>query len=316
MNVMDWPSKRVLVTGGAGFIGSHLSSKMVELGADVTVLDDCSSGDSSKVPSEANFIEGCITNSDLRSSLLDGIDIVFHLAAIASVPLCESDPLLSDSVNRQASLDIILDAGCPVIFASSAAIYGEPVSIPINETHPIEPLGHYGGQKAAVDYAIRALGVGSNPATALRFFNVVGQGQDPSSQYSGVLSIFIDRATNSLPLTVFGDGEQTRDFIHVSDVISALITCAESLLEQGTMSPAHGEAFNICTGVPVTLNQVVKVIEDSIQGNLECKYQDERAGDIKHSSGDCSKLQDMFDWSPMISLSEGISDLISNSQDV
>ena len=316
MTTMDWSPKRVLVTGGAGFIGSHLSSKVLQLGANVTVLDDCSSGDSAKVPPGANFIEGCITNPEIRESLLNDADVVFHLAAIASVPLCEDDPRHSDLVNRQASLDIILDAGCPVIFASSAAIYGEPVSIPINETHPIKPLGHYGDQKAAVDSAIRSLGVGSNPATALRFFNVFGQGQDPSSQYSGVLSIFIDRATTNRPLTIFGDGEQTRDFIHVSDVISALIACAESLLELGTMSPAHGEAFNICTGKPVTLNQVVKVIDESIEGSLECRYEDERAGDIKHSSGDCSKLQDMFDWSPMISLSEGLSDLISNSQGV
>lgn len=310
---MAWGEMHALVTGGAGFIGSHLSAQLLELGADVTVLDDCSAGDPAKVPNGANFIEGCIAEYATRSSALDGVDVVFHLAAIASVPLCEANPERSDLINRQASLDILLEAGCPVIFASSAAIYGNPVSIPINEGHPIGPLGHYGEQKAAVDDVIRSLGVGSNPATALRFFNVFGQGQDPSSQYSGVLSIFIDRAMGNRSLTIFGDGEQTRDFIHVSDVISALITCAESLLEQGTLSPAHGEAFNICTGLPVTLNQVVEIIDDCIEGELECHHEDERDGDIKYSSGDSSKLQEQFDWSPSISLSDGLLDLISDS---
>ncbi len=313
MNLMDWGSKRVLVTGGAGFIGSHLSAKMLELGADVTVLDDCSAGDSAKVPSGANFIEGCITDSATRSSALEGVDAVFHLAAIASVPLCEAEPERSDMVNRQASLDILLEAGCPTIFASSAAIYGEPVSIPINESHPLTPVGYYGEQKAAVDESIRSLDTSSNPATALRFFNVFGQGQDPSSQYSGVLSIFIDRATSNRSISIFGDGEQTRDFIHVSDVIAALITCGQSLLEQGTASHAHGESFNVCTGQPVTLNQVVKVIEDCLERKLEPDYFEAREGDIKHSSGNPSKLQQNFGWTPKITLSEGLSELISHS---
>jgi len=312
MNFMDWQSKQVLVTGGAGFIGSHLSAKLLELGADVTVLDDCSAGDPVKVPSEAHFIEGCITDSTTRASVLDEVDVVFHLAAIASVPLCEADPERSDQVNRQASLEILQEASCPIVFASSAAIYGEPVSIPINENHPIAPVGHYGGQKADVDNAINSLDKDSNPAVALRFFNVFGQDQDPSSQYSGVLSIFIDRASTNSPITIFGDGEQTRDFIHVSDVIAALITCGESLIEQGTSSPAHGESFNVCSGQPVTLNQVVKVIEDCLGEKLEVGYQQVREGDIKHSSGDSSKLQQKLDWSQNIQLSEGLSDLISN----
>jgi UDP-glucose 4-epimerase len=277
----------------------------------VTVLDDCSAGDSAKVPEAANFIEGCITDSATRTSALDGVDAVFHLAAIASVPLCEANPEWSDKVNLQASLKILQEASCPIVFASSAAIYGEPVSIPINEDHPIAPVGHYGEQKAAVDNAIRSIGVDSNSAAALRFFNVFGKGQDPSSQYSGVLSIFIDRSTSNRPITIFGDGEQTRDFIHVSDVIAALITCGESLIEQGTSSPAHGESFNVCTGQPVTLNQVVKVIEDSIGNKLEVGYDKARDGDIKYSSGDSIKLQQNFGWAPKTTLSEGISDLIS-----
>ena len=291
MFTMDWQSKRVLVTGGAGFIGSHLSAILLELGADVTVLDDCSAGDSAKVPEAANFIEGCITDSATRTSALDGVDAVFHLAAIASVPLCEADPAWSDIVNLQASLEIISAANCPVIFASSAAIYGEPVEIPIAENHPISPVGYYGQQKAAID--------------------VYGAGQDPSSQYSGVLSIFIDRASTGRQITIFGDGEQTRDFIHVSDVVQALLLTGSSLVDSGVSSPAHASAFNICTGSPVTLNEVVDVISSHVEGDVAVSYEEGREGDIKHSSGDSTKLQSTFDWKPETSLTDGLLSLLS-----
>ena len=308
-----WADKRVLVTGGAGFIGSHLSSKLLDLGADLTILDDCSVGDSTKVPSGVNFIEGSITDAEIRSSTLEGMDVVFHLAAIASVPLCEAEPELSDLVNRQASLDILLEAGCPIIFASSAAIYGEPISLPINENHPITPVGNYGEQKAVVDEAIHSLDKNSNPATALRFFNVFGQGQDPSSQYSGVLSIFIDRATSNSPITIFGDGEQTRDFVHVSDVVSGLIKCGESLIEYGTLSPAHSEVFNVCGGHPISLNKIILMIGELLSSKLEVHYASPRKGDIMHSFGDSSKLQMMFQWQPKIGLKEGLNEMINSS---
>ena len=311
MFTMDWQSKRVLVTGGAGFIGSHLSAILLELGADVTVLDDCSAGDSAKVPEAANFIEGCITDSATRTSALDGVDAVFHLAAIASVPLCEADPAWSDRVNLQASLEIISAANCPVIFASSAAIYGEPVEIPIAENHPISPVGYYGQQKATIDANICSLDSQSTPACALRFFNVYGAGQDPSSQYSGVLSIFIDRASTGRQITIFGDGEQTRDFIHVSDVVQALLLTGSSLVDDGVSSPAHASAFNICTGSPVTLNEVVDVISSHVEGDVAVSYEDGREGDIKHSSGDSAKLQSTFDWKPETSLTDGLLSLLS-----
>jgi len=311
MFIMDWQTKRVLVTGGAGFIGSHLSAILLELGADVTVLDDCSAGDSSKVPKAANFIEGCITDSATLTSALHGVDTVFHLAAIASVPLCESDPVWSDKVNLQASREIISQANCPVVFASSAAIYGEPVEIPIAETHPISPVGNYGHQKAEIDANICSLDSQSTPACALRFFNVYGAGQDPSSQYSGVLSIFIDRASRGQQITIFGDGEQTRDFIHVSDVVQALLKTGSSLLKSGTASPAHATSFNICTGNPVTLNEVVSVLSSHMGGEISVAYEKSREGDIKHSSGDSTKLQSTFDCKPETSLENGLSSLLS-----
>jgi UDP-glucose 4-epimerase len=308
---MEWVGKHVLVTGGAGFIGSHLSAKLLSLGASVTVIDDLSAGDMGRVPKGVNIIEGCITDSASLSNAIQGSDVVFHLAAIASVPLCEADPAWSDRVNLQASLEIISAANCPVIFASSAAIYGEPVEIPIAENHPISPVGYYGQQKATIDANICSLGPQSTPACALRFFNVYGAGQDPSSQYSGVLSIFIDRASTGRQITIFGDGEQTRDFIHVSDVVQALLLTGSSLVDSGVSSPAHASAFNICTGSPVTLNEVVGVISSHMEGDVAVSYEDGREGDIKHSSGDSTKLQSTFDWKPETSLTDGLLSLLS-----
>jgi len=308
---MEWAGKHVLVTGGAGFIGSHLSAKLLSLGASVTVIDDLSAGDMDRVPKGVNIIEGCITDSALLLSAMQGSDAVFHLAAIASVPLCEADPAWSDRVNLQASLEIISAANCPVIFASSAAIYGEPVEIPIAENHPISPVGYYGQQKATIDANICSLDSQSTPACALRFFNVYGAGQDPSSQYSGVLSIFIDRASTGRQITIFGDGEQTRDFIHVSDVVQALLLTGSSLVDDGVSSPAHASAFNICTGSPVTLNEVVDVISSHVEGDVAVSYEDGREGDIKHSSGDSAKLQSTFDWKPETSLTDGLLSLLS-----
>ena len=308
---MEWAGKHVLVTGGAGFIGSHLSAKLLSLGASVTVIDDLSAGYMDRVPKGVNIIEGCITDSALLSNAMQDSDAVFHLAAIASVPLCEADPAWSDKVNLQASLEIISAANCPVIFASSAAIYGEPVEIPIAENHPISPVGNYGQQKATIDANICSLGPQSTPACALRFFNVYGTGQDPSSQYSGVLSIFIDRASTGRQITIFGDGEQTRDFIHVSDVVQALLLTGSSLVDDGVSSPAHASAFNICTGSPVTLNEVVGVISSHVDEEISVAYEDGREGDIKHSSGDSTKLQSTFDWKPETSLTDGLLSLLS-----
>lgn len=308
---MEWAGKHVLVTGGAGFIGSHLSAKLLSLGASVTVIDDLSAGYMDRVPKGVNIIEGCITDSALLSNAMQDSDAVFHLAAIASVPLCEANPAWSDKVNLQASLEIISAANCPVIFASSAAIYGEPVEIPIAENHPISPVGNYGQQKATIDANICSLGPQSTPACALRFFNVYGAGQDPSSQYSGVLSIFIDRASTGRQITIFGDGEQTRDFIHVSDVVQALLLTGSSLVDDGVSSPAHASAFNICTGSPVTLNEVVGVISSHVDEEISVAYEDGREGDIKHSSGDSTKLQSTFDWKPETSLTDGLLSLLS-----
>lgn len=310
VNRMDWAGLRVVVTGGAGFIGSHIATTLADSGAIVTVLDDLSTGSEEVIPTGVKFIKGSITDVELLKSTLEEQDAVFHLAAIASVPRCESEPTYSDEVNRLASLKILGLANCPVIFASSAAIYGEPVRIPIDESHPISPLGRYGEQKASIDQFIRRPNSHSTPATALRFFNVYGPGQDPSSQYSGVLSIFIDRAKSKRGLEIFGDGEQTRDFVHVSDVVSACVKACESLLQQGTDSPLHAAAFNVCTGEAVTLNQIITTMESTLGTSLDLTYSAARVGDVRESLGDPSKLKSSLDWEPQVSLESGLADLL------
>ena len=309
--VMDWSGLTVGVTGGAGFIGSHLVDSLVVRGATVVVLDNFSSGKADQVPSSVRLVSGSVADSTARSEALSGCDAIFHIAAIASVVACEEDPEKSASVNREASLAILAEASCPVVFASSAAIYGNPQQLPVSESHPIEPLSHYGADKAAADAAIRSLGDSAPPAVAMRFFNVYGPRQDPSSPYSGVLSIFTTRAITGEPVTIFGDGLQTRDFIHVTDVVDALVQSAESLLVEGTMSPLHSRAFNVCTGRPVTLLDVVSAIESNTGKMMQVTHEPTRAGDIRDSEGDPSALKEVLAWNPQVELEQGLVDLLN-----
>ena len=309
-----WQGRHALVTGGAGFIGSHLVDSLLAAGASVVVLDDCSSGRTAQVPEGAEFVSASISDASSRSTALSGCSAVFHLAAIASVVRCEEDPELSASVNRQASLDLLAEAGIigvgAFVFASSAAVYGEPQHLPITESHPLAPLATYGADKAVVDEAITTLGIEGIAATALRFFNVYGSRQDPSSPYSGVLSIFTQRASSGEGVTIFGDGLQTRDFVHVSDVVSAMMSAGESLLTHGTASPAHATPFNVCSGVTVTLLDVVAALDAITQQPMDVTHAPAREGEIRDSFGDPAALTAALDWTPEVTLEEGLRDLM------
>jgi len=196
------------------------------------------------------------------------------------------------------------------VFASSAAIYGEPQHLPITESHPLAPLATYGADKAVVDEAITTLGIEGVAATSLRFFNVYGSRQDPSSPYSGVLSIFTQRASSGEGVTIFGDGLQTRDFVHVSDVVSAMMAAGESLLTLGTASPAHATPFNVCSGVTVTLLDVVAALDVITQQPLNVTHAPAREGEIRDSFGDPAALTAALDWTPEVTLEEGLRDLL------
>lgn len=318
-----WAGKKVLVTGGAGFIGRHLVTGLTDAGATVVVLDDLSTGKSDPLPGGATLVKGCISDAAKRKEVLEGVDFVYQLAAIASVPKCQKDPEGSKKVNKDAALAFLKESPGPVVFASSAAIYGVPEGVPISETHPIKPISNYGSDKAAVDEAIRG-GECEKGATAMRFFNVYGKGQDPSSPYSGVLSIFAKRAEEDKGVDVLGDGLQTRDFVHVSDVVCALMSVGAMLLEKGKEAPVAAKAFNVCTGKAVTLLDVLEAMRQISGKKLEVTHKPARDGDIKESLGSPAALQSALSqpecgctgrskasgWEARMTLENGLRDIL------
>ena len=291
--------RRVLVTGGAGFIGSHLVDALLAAGASVRILDDLDPGTSTHVPAQAEFLCGDVADESTLTGALDGIDLVYHLAAIASVPRCEAEPVRSEAVNLAAVRTLVERADVPVVFASSAAIYGVPRTESVAEDHPIAPLGRYGEQKAAADALICEAG-----HVAMRFFNVYGARQNPSSPYAGVLSIFCERAREEGGLVLFGDGEQTRDFIHVSDVVAALLATGANFDSMG------GCAYNVCTGSAHSLLEVVEMLRGLTGAALPIDFQPARSGDIRHSLGDPSALGEALGWSAEVALEDGLADLL------
>jgi len=306
---------RVLVTGGAGFVGTHLVNALIADGADVIVLDDLSNSNTDHLNSRAALINGSVTDEQKRGEALAGAEVVMHLAAIASVSLCEEKPELSALVNRDAAIELARqsrEAGVSAfIFVSSAAIYGEPTIIPIDENHPQVPIGVYGSHKAEADDVILAMADSGLPLTVIRPFNIYGVGQDPASSYSGVLTIFSNRAKAGQPLTVFGDGEQTRDYIHVSDIVSSLCAVASSLVEKGEASPCHGRPFNSCSGHSTSLNQIITALGDALGKPLQVVNESPRQGDARESVGDGQALHSAIGWKSSVSLEDGLSQLLN-----
>ena len=236
-----------LVTGGAGFIGSHLCDALIARGDTVRVLDDLSTGHRSNLPAPATLIEGDVANPAIVALAMAGVDGCFHLAAIASVEKGITEWLGTHNANVTGTitvLDAIRRQGTkiPVVYASSAAVYGDAATVPIAETEPRMPLSAYGADKYACELHARvASHVHGIPTVGFRFFNVYGPRQDPKSPYSGVISIFCERIAAGVPIDIFGDGQQTRDFIYVLDVVAALLAawhCARPTRRSSTSAPA------------------------------------------------------------------------------
>ncbi len=273
-----------LVTGGAGFIGSHLCDALVGRGHQVRVLDNLSTGSRANLPSGAKLIEGDVADPDAVARAMEGVDGCYHLAAIASVEKGVTDWLgthranltgtitVFDAIRRQASR-------IPVVYASSAAVYGDSRIVPIPETADRVPLSAYGADKYGSELHARvASHVHAIPTVGLRFFNVYGPRQDPRSPYSGVISIFCERIISGTPITIYGDGQQTRDFVYVADVVTALLAAM-------ALEPAHASIFNICTGVPTSVEALARLIAEVSGKPLEIRHQPPRAGEIRHSLG-------------------------------
>ncbi|HJM66707.1 MAG TPA: NAD-dependent epimerase/dehydratase family protein [Candidatus Thalassarchaeaceae archaeon] len=302
----------VLVTGGAGFIGQHLTTELLSLGRKVTVLDDFSTGLTLAPHPMLRVIEGDISNPLIREEALYQVKSVINLAAIASVSLCESEPELSSKVNFLAAENLFREASnrdvSAILHASTSALYGVPEELPLTENSSIHPIGKYGLDKESAENAL--LSIKTTPVCALRLFNVFGLGQKRGSPYSGVLTIFADRISKQQPLTIFGDGLQTRDFIHVKDVVSAFISCLYDLEKEGQKSMVNGKKFNVCSGESLTLLDVVEAFSSASTLLPEINFEPPREGDILHSLGSFDELNKSIGWTPTQDFSQRLGELL------
>ncbi len=298
---------RYLVTGGAGFIGSNTVDELVKRGNQVIVLDDLSTGNEDNLLSAANKIEfvlGTIADLNLLRSVCRGIDYVIHLAARTSVPKSVRDPIETNRINVDGTLNVLVAARDArvrrVVFACSSSIYGETPTLPKCETMIPAPISPYGVSKLAGErYGFAFNKVYGLEFISLRYFNVFGPRQNPSSPYSGVLSLFNAAVQKGLPATIFGDGEQSRDFTYVSNVVEANLLACEA-------EGAAGMAFNLGTSNRYTLNYTLQVLENIAGRTIERKYDSPRNGDIRHSQADISLAQKILGYKPRVGFEEGL----------
>ena len=296
-----------LVTGGCGFIGSHLCEALLAQGHAVRVLDDLSTGTLANLPSAATFIRGSVTDPVATANALEGSHGCFHLAAVASVERCRLDWGGAHSVNLTGTVTLLEAIArrpqrerIPFVYASSAAVYGNSNALPITEDSAKRPTSAYGADKYACElHASVAAEVHAIPSTGLRFFNVYGPRQNPASPYSGVISIFADRIRQGGPLAIFGDGNQTRDFVAVADVVSALIQAM-------TRRQVGAEVYNVCTGHPTSVLALASLLGSIFGNRPNLEFRPSRVGEIKHSVGSNLNARTGMDWSPKTPLDFGL----------
>jgi UDP-glucose 4-epimerase len=298
---------RFLVTGGAGFIGSHLVEALLDDGHAVRVLDDLSSGNSGNLPGAVEFIKADVADPDTVGRAFDGIEGCFHLAAIASVEQCNREWLRTHQVNLTGTINIFNAARrlrrrseVPVVYASSAAVYGERHTTPVGEKSCAVPLSAYGADKRACELHARAAGVTHGVrTTGLRFFNLYGPRQDPRSPYSGVIAIFIDRLRRGEPVEIFGDGEQVRDFTFIADGISALRRAM-------AVASVRAPVYNVCTGTGTTVRRLAETIAALCATEPTVEYRPRRGGEIQISIGDPRHSADELGFRARTSLVDGL----------
>lgn len=290
----------VLITGGAGFIGSHLATVLIP-NNDVRILDSFVSGSRANVPNEATLIEGDLRDDDALARATDGVDLIFHEAALVSVQRSIEDPLTSHDVNVDATLSLLEAAreqNARVVLASSAAIYGHPNQVPVTENEPKTPTSPYGLDKLTIDhYARQYHTLYGLETVALRYFNVFGPRQ-AGGDYSGVISIFLEQALAGEPITVNGDGTQTRDFVYIDDIARANL--------QAATTDAVGEGYNIGTGTAISIRDLAELVRDITDTESDIIHTEPREGDIEHSVGNISKANTHLNYEPTVSFQEGL----------
>lgn len=299
--------RNYLVTGGAGFIGSHLVEKLVSLGCRVRVLDDFSTGKEENLKDLADRIEvikGDIRDRDLCFRAAEGMEVILHQAALASVPRSVAEPVLAHEINVTGTLNLLLAAGKSgvksFVFASSSAVYGDDQIFPKKEGSEGKPLSPYAAQKFASEKYCQVFSAlyGFN-AVCLRYFNVFGPRQDPHSQYAAVIPIFITRMLRGQPPIIFGDGQQSRDFIYVENVVRANLLAAEA-------AGFRGEVFNIGSSERVTINALAQEISSHLNLSIKPIYAEPRPGDIKESYADVSRAEKILGFKPEIDFRQGL----------
>jgi len=303
---------KTLITGGCGFIGSHLAEALVAEGVDVRVLDNFSSGKPENLKGFGSGIE--VIRGDIRDPValrdaVKGVDHIFHEAALVSVAVSVEQPDENDAINIRGTLNVLQAAREAnvkrVVLASSAAVYGNNPELPKRETMLPEPESPYALGKLAGEYYLklfsRLYGV---ETVSLRYFNVFGPRQDGTSMYSGVISRFVDDIRQGRAPTIFGDGGQTRDFVFVKDVVQA------NLLAMRTPSAGKGEIFNVATGRQASLLQLWETLKTITGSTLAPQFREARAGDIRHSLADISNIQRSLGYEPAFSLEDGLRALL------
>lgn len=290
---------KALVTGGCGFVGSHLVDRLIAEGHSVAVLDNLSSGKRENLNAKASLTQGDIADAAVVETLVSQAEVVFHLAAIASVQVCEEQPEVAARTNVTGT-ELLFKAAAkkqiPVVYASSAAVYGDNPDLPLSETSSTTPLGNYGRHK--LQNEVIAAANKDAPSVGLRFFNIYGPRQDARSPYSGVISKFMSQAIAGQPLTFFGDGGQTRDFIYVADIVS--------LLMQSWKHAKGCEVFNGCTGNQVSLKELADTILSVASSRSPTQHALGRAGDIRHSLGSPLKASNILSFTAQTPLAEGL----------
>jgi len=295
-----------LVTGGAGFIGSHLTEELLRRGERVRVVDSLITGKRQNLAhlTGVEFMEGDLADAAVASAAVKGIDYVLHQAAIPSVPRSVQDPITSNRANIDASLNVLVaarDAGVKrVVYAGSSSAYGNTPTLPKVETMPTAPLSPYALQKlVAEQYCQMFTQLYGLETVTIRYFNVFGPRQDPSSPYSGVISLFISALCEGRQPAIYGDGEHTRDFTYVANVVDGVLRACQA-------EGASGEVINVATGGRISLNQLFRTVRDLVGANIEPRYEAPRAGDVKDSQADIGKAERLLGYRPSVPFEEGL----------
>jgi nucleoside-diphosphate-sugar epimerase len=297
---------RFLVTGGAGFIGSHLAEELTRRGAGVRVVDNLVTGKRRNLDhvKGVEFIEGDLADVTVARRAVEGCTFVLHQAAIPSVPRSVQDPITSNRANIDSTLNVLVaarDAGVKrVVYAGSSSAYGNTPTLPKHEQMPTGPLSPYALQKLVGEQYMqlftRLYGL---ETVTIRYFNVFGPRQDPSSPYSGVISVLISALVDGRQPTIYGDGEQTRDFTYIANVVDGVLRACES-------PKANGEVINVATGGRISLNQLFQIVRALTGSSLEPIYGPERAGDVRDSQADITKARELLGYTPTVTLEEGL----------